>query len=121
MNCLTKEDAYEMSKEAAKIIADKKCEEIVMLDVGEMTPVADYFIVATVSSSPQMSAVLNDVGRYFRSKKRKALGVKDDTFGSQWVLADYGFLVIHLFTKEGRDYYSLEDVWHGAHKEEIDS
>ena len=82
-----------------------------MLDIQEVSILADYFIICTVTGERQANAVVEAV----REETKRESDVKplriEGKPGSGWVLMDYGDVVVHLFTPEKRAYYRLEDLW----------
>ena len=109
---IDREKAKELTLKAAKILDDKKLEDIKVLDLDGITSLSDFFILATANSSPQMKAGADTVYKEF--KKEEGIlpySENDNTPESLWHLSDYGFLVIHIFTKEGREYYDLDKLW----------
>lgn len=111
---IEKNDVKNYAIAAAKRIDDKKCRAIRVIDLEGVSPLADYFILATVSSAPQAHAVIDEISRYFKDEGRALITPVGQTDGQQWMLLDYGFIVVHLFTKEGREYYDLDRLWHDA-------
>jgi ribosome-associated protein len=91
---------------AARCVADHKGEDTVVLDIAEVSSIADFFVVATARSSTHLS-VLHALGRSPRNrhKGRTEKG---------WLLLDCGDLVIHLMEKEQREFYDLERLWFKA-------
>jgi ribosome-associated protein len=104
-------DALELARHIVDTIADQKGENILLLDIQELSILADYFVIASTTSDRQAKAILDDV----RSKVKQASEVRllhiegEPTTG--WVLIDYGDVVIHLFSQEMREYYDLEGLW----------
>jgi ribosome-associated protein len=82
----------------------------VMLEVGNLTSIADYFIVAGGNSSRQVQAISRHLLRKMREKGLKPLGVEGEGEG-QWILIDFGDVVIHLFYQPIREFYDLEGLW----------
>lgn len=111
---IDREKAKELTLKAAKILDDKKLEDIKVLDLEDITSLSDFFILATASSSPQMKAGADAVYKEFKEEGIPPYSVNDNTPESLWHLSDYGFLVIHIFTKEGREYYDLDKLWNEA-------
>ncbi len=95
---------------AADAASDKKARDIVILDIRELTPMADYFVICSANSGPQMEAVSRAV-----RDKLAMLGVRcrgvEGLNEARWVLMDFGDLVVHLFRQEERDFYHLERLW----------
>jgi ribosome-associated protein len=106
-------EIIEFAREIVDIIADKKGEDIALLDLRERTIIADYFIVCSAGSERQLKAIVNGITE--EVKKRYGLiprGVEGEA-ESGWVLIDYGDVVIHAFAPEVRSYYDLESFWVG--------
>lgn len=108
---IDKNKAKELTLKAAKILDDKKLEDIKILDLEDITSLSDFFILATASSSPQMKAGSDAVYKELKNEGILPYSENDNTPESLWHLSDYGFLVIHIFTKEGREYYNLDKLW----------
>lgn len=117
---IDKNKAKELTLKAAKILDDKKLEDIKILDLENITSLSDFFILATASSSPQMKAGSDSVYKELKSEGILPYSENDNTPESLWHLSDYGFLVIHIFTKEGREYYDLDKLWLEANEIEFD-
>lgn len=96
---------------AAQTAADNRGQNIVVLDMRELTPVFDYFVLANGTSRRQLHAMSEEIDHALEQ------GLGDHRMGiegyeeSRWILLDYGDVVIHLFEPETRDYYALEDLW----------
>ena len=116
---IDREKAKELTLKAAKALDDKKLENIVVLDLEGVTTLSDYFILATASSSPQMKAGSDAVYKELKEDGVLPYAENDNDPESLWYLTDYGFLVIHIFTEEGREYYDLDKLWHEAKKIEL--
>lgn len=98
---------------ACEVLADKRAEDIVWLDVRGVTDFADDFIIATIQSQRQGAAVVDACEQERKRRGMSCVGIEGKT-GSSWVLLDYGSLIIHLFMPEQRAYYALEHVWADA-------
>lgn len=101
-----------MAREIADVISDKKGSDIVILDTGKVSSIADYFLIATVDSERQAKAVLDDIDLKMKEHKKKPMSM--DGVGSGWVLLDYGDVIVHIFDPGTRDFYDLEDLWSNA-------
>ena len=95
---IDKERAKELTFKAARALNDKKLEDIVILDLEEVTTLSDFFILATASSSPQMKAGSNAVYKDLKEEGILPYAENDNDPESVWYLSDYGFLVVHSFT-----------------------
>ncbi len=96
------------------VLEDKRAEDIVWLDVSEVTDLADIFLVATLNNPRQMSAVSSECELERKRLGLPRVGVEGVSSSSSWVVLDYGDLVVHLFLPEQRDYYQLEHLWADA-------
>ncbi len=100
----------EMAKIAIAALEDKKGEEIRVLDISEVTVVADYFIIAGGNSRAQMQALCENV----QEKMGRAGYPERHVEGydnANWILMDFGDIIVHLFDKENRATYDLERIW----------
>lgn len=107
--------ARALAVEAARIADDNNAEDVVVLDLRDLSPVTDYFVLATGTSRPQMRAVAQKVSDYGRSVGQptyREAGVD----GGQWVVLDFVDVVVHVFGAEHRRYYDLELIWGSAPK-----
>ena len=105
-----KNAARTLAIEAARIASDSHCEDVVILDLQGVSPVTDYFVIATGTSSRQMRSVADDVGTFGKSIGQPAWQ-KAGMDSSQWVLMDFVDVVVHLFDQQARGYYDLELMW----------
>ena len=98
----------------ADIASDKKAEDIVALDLRGISSFTDFFVICSGTSEPHLKAILNEL----RDKLKTEHGLRPlavDGFPmSQWVVADYADVVVHIFHTDKRAYYSLEDLWGDA-------
>jgi ribosome-associated protein len=88
----------------------RKAEGIVVLDVHELTSIADTFIICSGRSNRQVSAIAEHIERFLKEHKIRALSVDGKKEG-HWVLMDYGDIIIHVFYEETRSFYDLEGLW----------
>lgn len=91
----------------------RKAEGIVILDVRELTSIADAFIICSGRSNRQVSAIADHVERFLKKHDIRALSVDGKKEG-HWVLMDYGDIIIHVFYEEIRKFYDLEGLWGDA-------
>lgn len=98
---------------AAQSIEEMRGQDVVVLDLTKITPIADYFVIATGTSSRQMRAAAGEVHRLFKAKGSNRLGLEGEGSNS-WMLQDFGDVVVHLFTSEAREAYDLENLWGDA-------
>lgn len=95
-------------------MSDKQAEDLIILDLCPVTPIADYFVIGTAGSTRQMRAVAEAVV----DALRETMGLKPATVEgapeSGWMLVDYGGLIVHVFDPERRAFYTLESLWADA-------
>jgi ribosome-associated protein len=93
-----------------KIIKERKAIDPVMFEVGQLTSISDYFLIASGSSSRQVQAVTRHLQRRMREEGFRVYGVEGEREG-HWVLMDYGDVVVHLFYQPHRELFDLEGLW----------
>ena len=101
--------ALNIVKTAVKAIDSKKGEDIEVIGITDLTVLTDYFVIATATSSTQIKAMADEV-----EYKLDELGVEPHHIGGRstnWVCLDYNSVVIHIFHKQQREFYSLERLW----------
>jgi ribosome-associated protein len=106
-------EALELARRIVDLAEDKKAAEIVLLDLTELTTLADYFVICSGGSERQLDAIADGIVSTLRDEKTKPYG-REGTPASHWVLLDFGSVVVHIFTPPERDYYGLEKHWSGA-------
>ena len=100
----------EIAMTAVRALDEKKGKEIAAIQITALTTLADYFVLASGSSNTQINALCGAVEKALDEKGEHALrreGYRDGT----WVLLDYGSVVVHVFSQEAREFYSLENLW----------
>lgn len=100
----------EMTKLAIAALEDKKAEDIRIIDITEVSVLADYFIIASGSNTSQIQALTDSVeeklGRAGYHMKQV-----EGYDSANWVLMDFGDIIVHIFDKENRLFYNLERIW----------
>ena len=92
------------------VLVDKKGEDILLLDIQDLTIIADYFVICSGTSYRMLSALADAVEEHLRDRHRIKTRLEGEPRNG-WLLADYGDVVLHIFAPEQRDYYRLEDFW----------
>jgi ribosome-associated protein len=103
----------DLARRIVELAEDKKAADIVLLDLGELTTLADAFVVCSGGSERQISAIADGILETLRDEGVKPIG-REGTAESHWVLLDYGSVIVHVFTPPERDYYQLEKHWAAA-------
>ncbi|MFB3893193.1 MAG: ribosome silencing factor [Phycisphaerae bacterium] len=99
--------------DAARLCEAGNCEEILVLDLRGVSPVTDYFVIATGTSDRQMRSVADDIIAHGRDIGQKVYHVAGIQRGD-WIVLDFVDVVVHLFDLEHRRYYDLELIWGGS-------
>jgi ribosome-associated protein len=99
---------------ALAALADAKAEEPVVMDLSSLTTMTDFFVVAHGSNNRQVHAMAKRVEESLRTEVGLRPHHVEGLGSAQWVLMDYGFLILHLFLGEKRGYYDLERIWMDA-------
>lgn len=108
------ERSLQLALAAARTARENNAQDIVVLDMREITPVFDYFVLATGNSRRQLHAISEEIDHCLEDELGdKRMGIEGYN-ESRWILLDYGNVVIHLFDQEKREYYALEDLWGDA-------
>ncbi|MGW8256869.1 MAG: ribosome silencing factor [Thermoguttaceae bacterium] len=98
---------------AARTAEDNRGENIVILDMRELTAMFDFFVIASGASRRQLHAISEEIDRVLQENGDQRLGIEGYE-ESHWILLDYGDLVVHLFEPDTRVYYALEQLWGNA-------
>ena len=97
-------------KKAYGALSDKKGEDIKVIEIGKLSTVADYFIIANGSNAPHVESLVDNVEEELLKENihaERIEGIKS----SGWILMDYNDVVVHVFSKEDRLFYDLERIW----------
>ncbi len=105
-------EAFEILKIAANILNDKKAMEISAVKIDSISDLADYFLICTATSNTHIKALADEVE--FKLKEAGVTVGHIEGRASDWLLLDYGTVVIHIFGKKSREFYSLDHVWNDA-------
>ncbi len=107
-------------KTAISAALDKKAENIVVLEVKKIIDYADYFLILSGNSVRQNQAIFDSIIESLKGLKKRPLHVEGFERG-EWILLDYGSIIIHIFSPKAREYYDLESLWGDAKRMEIES
>ncbi len=110
---VTSFDATKLARYLVDVASDKKASDIVLLNVRELTTIADYFVILSGASSRQVQALAEALVEAGSDEGRKPIGV-EGLPAAQWVLVDFGDVIAHVFTPDEREYYKLERLWGDA-------
>jgi ribosome-associated protein len=97
----------------AQAALDKKAVDLVVLDVGALTSIADYLVICTGRSDRQVQAIAQAIDEHLREHGERPIAIEGMTRG-QWVLMDFTDVIVHIFYKPVREFYDLERLWEHA-------
>ena len=114
------EQSRKMAKIAYAALDERKGEEIKVIDISEISVLADYFIIANGTNDSQVRALVENVEEKlskegFEPKQREGYGL------GSWVLLDFGNIIVHVFDKENRLFYDLERIWRDGKLIDVDT
>jgi ribosome-associated protein len=98
---------------ALTAMSEKKATDIIVLNIGSVASFTEFFIICSGSSSRQVQAISHEVTDKLREQKARPLHIEGEK-NAEWVLMDYGDIVIHVFTESARKFYDLERLWRDA-------
>ena len=110
----------QMVKVAYDAIDDKLGQDISIINIGQVSSLCDYFIIATASSSRQVKAIADSVQDAFTEQGIEPRA-KEGYDTQTWKLLDYGDIIVHVFDEENREFYNLEKLWKDAPYVDIDT
>jgi len=103
-----------IGKDCLNHLDEKKALDPVFMDLRKVNSYLDYFIIATGNSQIHCRALARDISKFLHEKGLKEYGKHD--LNSEWIILDFGELIVHIFTEEMRSYYQLEKLWADAEK-----
>ena len=106
-------DIAELAKAAVDIASDKKASDVLLLDIRDVSVIADYFVICSGNSNRQLQAIAEAIDEEL-GKQGATLLRREGTADTGWVLLDFGDIVIHIFGPQEREYYRLERLWSEA-------
>lgn len=110
----------EMAKAACHALSEKKAEDIRIINISEISPLADYFIIATGTNTNQIQAMVDAVDESLTKAGYHAKQIEGNR-NSSWILMDYSDIIVHIFSREDRLFYDLERIWTDGKRIEIDN
>ncbi|MCS6985240.1 MAG: ribosome silencing factor [Leptospiraceae bacterium] len=96
------------------LLNQKKAEDLVILDLREISGYLEFFVIATALSPLHVKNLTHEILRLMDEEKRKPFAPVESNFSSGWQVLDYGDIVVHIFNKEKRELYNLEKLWEKA-------
>jgi ribosome-associated protein len=106
-------DALSRAILAAQVAEDHKGKDILVLDLRGLTPIFDFFVIATGTSRRHIHTLAEEIDAALHAQGDQRLSIQGYQ-ASHWVVQDYGDVVVHVFDGASREYYALEDLWADA-------
>ena len=107
------EVVVERAMQCARVADDNKARDILILDMRAITPLFDFLVLATGSSRRQIHTLAEEIDAVMHAEGEKRLSIEGYHAGN-WVVQDYGDIVVHVFNTDTREYYALDDLWADA-------
>jgi len=107
-------DSRKLALLCRELAEEKKAEDIVILDVRELSSVTDYFVIATGTSEPHLRAIVDEITDKLRDDHGVRAKAIDGTLQTAWVVLDYFDVIVHVMRGDVRDHYDLETLWGDA-------
>jgi ribosome-associated protein len=106
-------ESNELARKVVDIAADRKAEDIVMLDISKVSIIADYFVICNGTSDRQVRAIAKEIDEKLGDAGVNPISIEGMN-DAKWVLTDYGSVLVHVFDPATREFYRLEQLWAGA-------
>jgi ribosome-associated protein len=113
-------DSLEIARLCARAALAKKAEDVIILDVRQVSSFADYFVIMSGRSSRHVQGLAEAVEAAMRTKRIRG-GSTEGLQEGLWVLLDFGDVIVNIFYKESRKFYDLEGLWHDAPRIEMNA
>ena len=107
-------DSKKLAMLCRELADNKKAENIVVLDVHEISSITDYFVIASGTSEPHLRAISDEMTDKLRQDHQIRPRAVDGTLQAGWLVLDFFDVIVHLMRKEVRDHYDLEGLWGDA-------
>jgi ribosome-associated protein len=108
---MNKTDAAEVAVIAARAADEKQGSNIIVLNVGDILAITEMFVVVSASNSRQLRTIANEITAKIREESDRALLRSEGMSEQQWVLLDYGDVIVHIFSEDIREFYEIERLY----------
>ena len=105
--------SLEQAIQCARIGEENKAKDVVILDLRNITPIFDFFVIMTGASRRQLHTLAEETDAYLRDQGEIRKNIQGYQ-ASRWIVQDYGDIIVHVFDAESREYYALEELWADA-------
>jgi ribosome-associated protein len=107
-------EPLEYARIIVDVISDMKGEDIILMDLREITLITDFFVICTADNERQLKAIVDKVTETLEDQHAIPVWRVEGRDSKGWVLLDYEDVVVHIFSEEQREYYDLESLWHNG-------
>jgi ribosome-associated protein len=107
-------DSKKLALECRELADNRKAEDIVVLDVAELSSIADYFVIASGTSEPHLRAISDEITEKLREQHDVRPRAIDGTLQAGWLVLDYFDVIVHIMRTDVREHYDLEGLWGDA-------
>ena len=105
--------AWDIAQCAAKAAAEKKGQDVVILNISPISLIADYFVIASAGNKTQMMSIADNIQEQLSALGENMLH-REGRAEASWILLDYGAVVVHVFSEDARQFYALDRLWGDA-------
>lgn len=113
LNMTNKKDSEQIVQQICKILADKQAADIKIVEIRSMSDIADYFVICSGRSIPQVKAIFDNLEEQMEKAGKFALR-KEGYSEGRWIAVDYGDVIVHVFHKDTREVYGLDNLWNNG-------
>ena len=106
-------DSAQLARAAVDVASDKKAADVLLLDIHDITTIADYFVICTGNNPRQIQAIADALDEELGKQGANVL-YREGVADTGWVLLDFGDIIVHIFGPKEREYYRLERLWNEA-------
>ena len=103
-------ESLALARRIVDLAEDKKASDIVLLEIGRLTSMADYFVICSGQSERQLGAIADGIAEGLRADGVKPIG-REGSSSAHWLLIDFGAVIVHVMAQPERDFYQLERLW----------
>ena len=107
-------DARKLAQRCRELAEDKKAEDVVIMDLRNLSTVTDYFVIASGTSEPHLHAIVDEIANRIREEYALKPSNTDGSWQTSWVVLDYFDVIVHVMRPDVREHYGLEHLWGDA-------
>lgn len=112
-------NSLDLTKSIVQILDEKKANNLEVIKVGEVTILGDYFVIASANNTTHVKSLVDEVE--FEMKQKGVNPIRVEGYqNTNWIIIDYGDVIVHIFYEETRNFYNLEKLWENGEKVEIE-